>query len=210
MLRLSSSRCLPSCSLSLLQCQSWTWRADCYFSFLPRVLHRQSSDSHETQLTCRVEASSPVTGASNYHCLLPYQCPYPPAVPCLQSETLWAPFFPFVCMLVLLWTNNNLNTSCVYPCSSVCLNLGQTLLEFRLAGPSRQTWFLCVCNWMCKCVLSGLHDRLPYDHCCLVCDRNTERWNGSYSAVLNWFTPDRSSGKCSVIDYCCLWSVFQM
>ena len=61
------------------------------FLFLPRGLHRQSSDSHETQLTCRVEACSPVTRASNYHCLLPYQCPYPPAVPCLRSMRHFQP-----------------------------------------------------------------------------------------------------------------------
>lgn len=109
--------------------------------FLPQSLHRLSSDSHETQLTCRVKVCSPVTGASNYHSLFPYQCPYPPAVTCLGSARH---FQLGVCVCV------RERALVFYPCSSSSLNLGQTLLEFRL---SSSHWDRHFCNLMCKCVV---------------------------------------------------------
>lgn len=155
--------------------------------FLPHSLHRLSSDSHETQLTCRVEVCSPVTGASNYHSLFLYQCPYPPAVTCLGSARH---FQLDVCVRerVLVF----------YPCSSSSLNLGQTLLEFRLSSSHRDRHF---CNWMCKCVVFQAYSTinltllLPCSewnvYFCLVC----------FSCV---FWADRTSGNCSLIDCCCL------
>lgn len=112
--------------------------------FLPHSLHRLSSDSHKTQLTCRVKVCSPVTGASNYHSLFPYQCLT------LLPSPVWGlqDIFSWVCVRerVLVF----------YPCSSSSLNLGQTLLEFRLSSTH---WDRHFCNRMCKCVgFSGLLD----------------------------------------------------